>query len=146
MNRIVLIMLLAASTLLPGCKKDDRFTSSLQGSWELRKEQSGMTPTINYSAGNGSRLVFSETNYQTFVNGQLSNSGTYSIVQDPSAESEVCLVIPPGQFKNRIIFDSDTTASKIFIQISNDTLTVLKGCFAVDAGSSKQYVKQPGAF
>jgi hypothetical protein len=129
------------------CKKDNAknnsdISTSIVGSWELRQAQTGMIPTINYPSGNGDVLKFTNSDYQVFSNNQLIKSGLYTIVEDTSAENEVCLVIAANQFRNRIIYDGNSIERKIFIQISNNKLTFLTGCFALDGGSYKEYERQ----
>lgn len=143
MRCIVLSVLLTTfTTFFTGCKKDSTATNNpITGSWELVKEQSGRTPAINYNAGNGNILKFTHTNYEAFANGQLKRNGTYMIVHDTSADSELCLVLPADQYQDRIIYDGDTT-HKVFMQISRDTLSFLSGCFASDAGVYQEYVRQ----
>ncbi|MEJ7680787.1 MAG: hypothetical protein WKG06_23630 [Segetibacter sp.] len=78
-------------------------TTSLVGSWELRQAQRGMIPKVAYGAENGNLLMFSDSAYAIYKNGNLTKSGHYRLLKDTSAEVEVGLVIPAGQFtrKNR---------------------------------------------
>ena len=129
----------------PACRKDDiknnnPILKSLVGSWELKKEQLGMLP-VNYPSGNGNILKFTETGFQFFTNGQLVKSGQYIIVGDNSVTTEVCLVIPTDQYRNRIIYDNNYFDTKIFLQVSENKLTFLSGCFAVDGGHYKEYLR-----
>jgi len=127
-------MLLAGS-----CNKDVSPSSSIVGTWELRKAQNGMIPTIDYSPGNGNTLVFSGSVYEKYVNGNLVKSGSYTVVSDNSVEASVGLVITPGQFTKRIIFDNDPSSPKTFIEVSNDNLTLLSGYFPLDGGCNMSY-------
>ncbi len=123
------------------CKKESNaISNSIQGSWELR-QTSGMLLTL-YSPGNGHIIKFTADNYEITLNGQITQSGRYSIVQDATAASATCLVIPSGQYTNRIIYDNNITSEKVFIQISGNKLIFLSGCFAYDAGSSSEYARQ----
>ncbi|MCW3107311.1 MAG: hypothetical protein JWQ09_1817 [Segetibacter sp.] len=142
MRCIVLKTLFVALTIfLNSCKKENsEISTSIVGNWELVKVQAGRT--IDYPTGNGNILKFTNSNYQAFANGQLTKSGTYTIINDPTVEQEVCLVLPEDEYRNRIIYDGDNNAPKVFIQISNDTLSLLSGCFAVDAGSNTEYVRR----
>ena len=54
-------------------------------------------------------------------------------------EAEVGLVVPSGQFTNRIIFDGDFVSRKTFIEVSNNKLTLLSGFFPPDGGSNVLY-------
>jgi len=128
------------------CKKDEtvkRVTSytSIVGAWELRQTQNGMIPTINYSSGNGNILKFSNSTYEKYINNNLVKSGHYIIIEDTSAETEVGLVIPSGQFVHRIVYDNDFASRKTFIEISNNKLTFLSGFFPLDGGSNVLYQK-----
>jgi hypothetical protein len=123
------------------CKKESNVISnSIEGLWELRRA-SGMFSTA-YPPGNGHIIKFTDNNYEISVNGQITQSGRYSIVPDSTAESATCLVIPAGQYTNRIIYDNNVTAKKVFIEISGNSLVFLSGCFAYDAGSSSEYARQ----
>jgi hypothetical protein len=124
------------------CNKNNRdYATGIEGNWELRRITGGR-PQTDYPAGNGNLLKFTNTTYQTFENGRLVKTGIYTIVEDASAQTSLCLVLSPEQYKNRIIYDNDYNATKKFFQISNDTLTIISGCFAIDAGSNTEYVRQ----
>lgn len=113
--------------------------TSLVGSWELRQAQRGMTPTVAYGAGNGNILMFSDSAYAIYTNGNLTKSGHYRLLKDTSAEVEVGLDIPAGQFTRRIVFDNDFSARKAFIDISGNKLRILSGYFPLDSGSDEMY-------
>jgi len=142
MKQLVIFTFLAVYLLFAtGCKKEDKIDStSIQGLWELR-QASGMY-TINYAPGNGNTIKFTGNNYEISSNGQISARGQFEIIQDPSAASETCLVIAPGQFTERIIYDHIFAGKKIFMQVSNNSLSFLSGCFAYDAGSSFKYERR----
>jgi hypothetical protein len=126
------------------CKKDNinkQSGDSISGTWELEQAQTGMIPAINYPPGNGDILKFTDSDYQVFSNNQLIKSGVYTIDEDASVQSEVCLALPADEYRNRIIYDNDYTSHKVFIQMSNNTLIFLSGCFAFDAGVYKKYTK-----
>jgi hypothetical protein len=112
----------------------------ITGTWELRQAQTGMIPTINYSAGNGNILKFTKTDYEIYSNDQLTKKGRYTITSDASVEDNVCLTIKAGEYTTRIIYDSDDVR-KEFFQISNNRLSFLSGCFALDAGYYTEYEK-----
>jgi hypothetical protein len=145
MKQLVSIICLGAFiSCLTGCSKNnaDPVSHSLTGSWELRQAGAGMTPEMQYQPGNGNIIQFTATGYAYYANGQLIKSGTYTVVSDPGVANETCLNIPAGQFGNRIVYDNDFSAAKLYIQVDNDTLNFLSGCFAVDAGMSKRYERQ----
>lgn len=139
MKYSIVICLATITLLLNGCKKDPAGSVSIVGTWELRQAQNGMIPTIDYAHGNGNMLIFSESGYEKCETGNLVKSGHYKVVEDGSAEAEVGLVIPSGQFTNRIIFDNDFTSPKIFFEVSNNNLTLLSGYFPLDGGSNQSY-------
>ena len=130
-----------------GCKKADtnsKGDSSLIGNWELKTVQAGMTVEINYPPGIGNSLEFTGSTYKRYAQGILTMSGDYTIVPDNSAMNEVGLAITPGDFENRIIFDEDTTAPKIFFNISNGRLILLSGFFPLDGGTTTVYTRKQG--
>jgi hypothetical protein len=142
MKKIVVFFCLEALLLfMVSCKKENHTVSiSIEGSWELRRI-SGMISTV-YSPGNGHIIKFTANDYEISFNGQITQSGHYSIVQDATAASATCLVIPTGQYTNRIIYDNNMASGKVFIEISSNKLTFLSGCFAYDAGSFTDYARQ----
>ena len=133
--------------ILTACKKTELKNScacstSIVGKWELRQSQAGMIPTINYPAANGNILVFTETNFEFYANGQLIDSGQYTMTGDPSVRTEVCLTIKQGEFENRIVYNGLYNAQKIFFNISGNKLVFLSGCFALDGGIRKEYERE----
>ena len=139
MKYSIVICLATITLFLNGCKKDPAGSVSIAGTWELRQAQNGMIPTIDYAPGNGNMLIFSGSGYDKYESGNLVKSGHYKVVEDGSAEAEVGLVVPSGQFTNRIIFDNDFTSPKVFLEVSNNKLTLLSGYFPLDGGSSQSY-------
>ena len=146
MKRILFSIFLGGLTLIQfSCRKDNvnnnnLILTSIIGSWELNKEQRGMLP-VNYAPGNGNILKFTDSEFQIFANGQLVKSGQYRITRDGTVATEVCLVIPTDQYRNRIIYDNNFFETKIFVQVSENKLTFLSGCFAYDAGNYKEYLR-----
>lgn len=127
------VMLLFAS----GCKKER--SGAIEGAWELR-QASGMI-VINYPVGNGKKITFQGNYYEMWDNGQITKSGTFEIVADASVSASTCMVIPNGKYTRRIIYDSNTTAQKIFLQRDGNKLYFISGCFALDGGSVTEYVR-----
>jgi hypothetical protein len=124
-----------------GCKKVvDRSSDSLTGFWELRETSGAMNPkTDKYAAGNGNILDFTGSNYKIYKPGSVIKSGQFTIVQDATVSTSVCLVFPAGEYTSRIIYDSNYAATKIFFQVEGDRLTFISGCYAYDAGYSEVY-------
>lgn len=135
------------SITVGGCKKNTSTDSSkaLEGSWELREVSGGMLAgSTKYSPGNGNLLNFAGSNYELHANGQLQKSGQYIVVIDKTVEDNVCLVIPKGQFTNRVIYDNDTTATKHFFEINDNQLVFYYGCYALDNGHRYVYERVGG--
>jgi hypothetical protein len=130
------------------CKKDNRENKvkshvSIVGTWELRQATAAMNPlATNYAPGNGNILKFTDQNYEAYKNGQLVRRGSYAIVPDTTVETNVCLIFPDGNFQNRIDLADTAIVIKQFIQISNDTLSIIAGCYAIDAGHTAKYVRK----
>ena len=144
---VVIVCLAGITVFFDSCKRSDgrkgtANSTSFLGTWELRQAQHGMTPTKDFAPGNGNILKFSDSGYEKYANGNLLKKGNYSILNDSSVMAEVGLVIPPGEFTNRIIFDNDFTSPKTFIQVSNNNLIFLSGFFPVDGGSRELYEKK----
>ena len=114
----------------------------LVGEWELRQTSAAMNPLVgNYPPGNGKIIKFTESRYALYDGAQLIKQGDYTVIADPGVETSVCLVFPAGQFANRIIYDNDTTSEKQFFQITNKRLSIVAGCYAIDAGHRADYEK-----
>lgn len=120
----------------------------LLGKWEL-KQMVAQVGTVTYPSGNSSFLEFTVSTYSTtnsdysiFVRGSHPKNGHYQIVADPSVNSSTGLVIPSGQFSNRIILNGDTSGDKIFYQITNNKLVILSGYFPLDGGVQLTYGRQ----
>ena len=96
---------------------------------------------VNYPPGNGNILKFTESEFQIFTTAQLIKSGQYRIIEDGTVATEICLVIPTDQYRNRIIYENNFFDTKIFVQVSENKLTFLSGCFAYDAGNYKEYLR-----
>ena len=144
MKQILYIVLL--TVIVNGCSKNNvpnttDNVSTLQGAWELRIEQGGMSMPLHYAPGTGNFITFHSNNYLSYKNGSQDKKGIFALVDDSTVTEKVCLQLPENEFTQRIVFDNDTTDRKVFFNVSNDTLTLLSGCFAIDAGSSKIYVK-----
>jgi hypothetical protein len=142
MRRIAMTILLSCTIFSQACKKDPGNAAGIiEGNWELVRI-TGNRATVNYPLGNGNLLKLTNATYELFENGQKVKSGTYAIVEDPSAETAVCLVLPADQYRNRIIYDDDYNAAKKFFQLSKDTLSIISGCFRSDAGTNVEYVRR----
>jgi hypothetical protein len=89
-------------------------------------------------------LKFDNGHYERYENGVLTKSGKFEIVSDNTVNQSVCLEMPNGQFTSRIIYDNDAAIEKVFIQVSNNTLTFISGCYALDGGHSSEYERQDG--
>jgi hypothetical protein len=140
---ICTITLTAAFFVFSGCSKSSmELKQSIIGTWEMREMQAGMVANKQYAPGNGNMLKFSESTYEKYENHILIKTGTYSIVKDNTAATEVGLVITPGQFTHRIVFNDLITPAKTFFHISNNRLTLLSGYFPLDSGSNISYEKQ----
>lgn len=130
-------------TFAPGCNKDAALKSisnSLEGIWELR-QASGQAGVTNYEPGNGNNFLFTSSSFQRYKAGQLIDSGIFQLIHDTTASENVCLVIPENEYRYRIEFNH-VELPKEFIQVSNDSLYILSGCFAYDADTRVVYVKQ----
>ena len=121
-------------------KKDIDTRKALVGTWELRETSGGMIPgATNYPPGNGNVLKFTEDTYIISKNGQVVKSGKYLLVEDTTVEESVCLIMPKDEYTNRLVYDGDFSATKVFIEISGKRLKFVSGCYALDAGHKEEY-------
>lgn len=130
-----------------GCKKDGsgsnpHYEALIRGTWELRKTSgSQVIGEQLYPPGNGNILKFIDSRFERYVNGALTQSGQFEIVRNITVNQSVCLEIPTGQFTNQIIYDNNSNGDKVFVQISNNKLTFISGCYSLDAGYRSEYEK-----
>ena len=153
MKRVLFSILLGGLILIQlACRKDNINNNnitltSIIGSWELSRESIGMAQTgINYPSGNGNILKFTDSRFQIFANGQLVKSGQYKIIRDSSVATELCIVVPTDQYRNRIIYNNNLFHNnhfdnKIFVQVSENKLTFRSGCYALDGGHYQEYLR-----
>lgn len=137
---ILYVFIAAVVSVNTGCKKESDTTISIKGKWELR-QISGMLIT-NYPPGNGAVLKFTATRYERYQNSQLTESGTYVLVPDNTASSSTCLTLPAGHYTSRIEYSNpQTSGEKVFIDLVDNKLYFISGCYAYDGGSTAQYEK-----
>lgn len=143
MNHISLTICLGVSLIFLGsCRKnkDAVISNSINGTWELRQRSGGMMAGANnYPAGNGNIIKFTDSLFDRYAGNQLTESGVYAVIHDTTVEENVCLVVPAGQFTNRIVYNGRYDSTKVFIQMTNNILTFMAGCYALDGGHSEQY-------
>jgi hypothetical protein len=143
MRKITAALLMIAFIGLVSCKKASTnvdVAAALIGNWELTQIAGAMLAPVNYAPGNGNMYKFtSENHYELYQQGQLTKEGTYQIVADATVKESVCLTLAADQYTNRIVFNNDYSATKVFLQIESNTLTFISGCYAVDAGHSSTY-------
>ena len=141
--------LIAVLLFIGGCKKSssESANTSIVGAWELR-QLNGNIGTVNYPAGNNYTIEFTTSTYTTSdtthsfaVRGNHRTTGTYTIIEDNSADISTGILIQKGQFTNRLILDNDTSSEKIFFQVANNKLVFLSGFFPADGGVQLTYQK-----
>lgn len=128
-------------TALFACKKDKESDTNTEvtGGWELAETSSAMMPATTYPAGNGSMLSFQNDKYYHYYKGQVVKEGTFTIEEDNTVEQNVCLVDLADKFTRRIVFDTAYSKPKVFIHIADNKLSLISGCYAVDAGHKTVY-------
>ena len=131
MKRLFIPLCLAVLVFLSaGCRKSaGNSGKSIEGAWELRKIQASLT--VNYDQGNGNLMKFSANRYEIISNGQVTANGTYEIVNDPTVEAETGYHMQPETYTRRIIYDNNTNTDKIFIEITNISLTFFSGKYNI---------------
>lgn len=129
---------IVACIFLAACNKSGNELGSISGDWELRMVRSDM-PTTLYPAGNNNLIVFTANTYSRWAGGVLLKKGTYTIVPDNTFNA---LVVQPGEYTHRIIYDGNDTTQKIFVQVSGDKLDFVSGQFATDGGLQEEYQRK----
>ncbi len=138
----LLLCLVCMLTFTISCKKETvKAKEGIQGVWDLRKI-SGSWVAQTYQPGSGNDISFTGTIYQIRENGQVVESGEYEIVADATVGESTCLNIEAGKYPLRINFKNARYPQKVFFELSGNNLTLLSGCFAVDAGSRREYERQ----
>jgi len=141
MKRYSLLLFLVILLVNTSCKKESNDSSvGLEGVWELRSARSMISS--DYLPGNGHIISFTRNKYERIDNGTITNSGEFQVIEDLTASESTCLNIPAGKYTSRIVFDNNMTTTKTFYEISGNKLTIVSGCFAVDAGVSLEYERQ----
>jgi hypothetical protein len=65
---------------LSACKKELTTSEKLIGTWELKTEYGGFSSTItHFPPGNGNLIEFGNNFYKKYQNGQVYESGSYTI-------------------------------------------------------------------
>lgn len=130
-------------TVFSNCKKHDSHQPSniqhLQGVWELRHLSISWQPDSTLAAGNGRHLTFTGTNWTSNVYGQA--GGKYTIDESPVLPVNVCSEEYTGGYHSEINFINGMDTVGKYMRRSDDTLTLRRGCFAVDGGMLEQYVR-----
>lgn len=127
MKNVQLFFFLALFTLILSCKKNDHetYSNSIKGSWELRHVAGGFRApgqSPDYAPGNGDIWKFSDSTYQHYSNGQLSDEGSYTLTKDTS--------LATGRYMDALILSNGNW--KLFFEISKNTLTLYVGIIAAD--------------
>lgn len=139
------------STLTWGCKKSSHRnegagSGEIAGTWELREAFGNMPESTKYPAGNGNLLSYDNGSYTKHKDWQVVKTGQFTVVQDTTIVTNVCLLFPKGTYTNRLIYDNNTDTTKIFFEVNGNKLRFYSGCYAYDAGHSEIYerVAVPG--
>ena len=114
--------------------------TGVEGSWELRSATSMISST--YPPGNGRIISFTGNKYEMKENGQIIRSGEFKVEEDLTAGESTCLNKTPGKYTSRVIYDNNVSAAKTFLDLSENKLIIISGCFAADAGVSLEYERQ----
>jgi len=137
-SRVITTLFCITLAALVSCKKQrGEDTAALVGNWELRKNQSGMTPTITYAPGNGNIIQFTTTTYAFYSGGRLLQSGSYKLLKDTKDMAGECLDVN----YYRLVYDNNLTTSKRLQLTAANKLVLLSGCFALDSGVYLEYEK-----
>jgi hypothetical protein len=146
MKKVYSIMLMSFLTLVIfSCKKnksndDPNESYKLTGWWELAETSAAMMPGVKtYDRGNGNMISFTDGKYAQYNNGQLIKEGVYTVVEDNTVEENVCLANLKATYTQRLVFDDNYSAAKIFIYKNAGRLSMISGCYAVDAGHNEVY-------
>lgn len=124
------------------CKKDKGSDTNIDvtGGWELAETSSASLPGVTtHAPGNGKMLSFQGDRYYYYDHGQVVKEGTFTIEDDNTVEQNVCLVNLSDKFTRRIVFDADHSKPKVFIYVADGMLSLISGCYAVDAGHKEVY-------
>ena len=137
--------LLIALTLfiLTACNKTTSESGELNGTWTLTKINGNfILDTIPERFKE--TLSLNEGTYEMTI-GDSTITGTYTTAQDTGVIQAVCLQIEPGIYSRRIDFSKNNADQKVYYQVEGNTLKLISGCFAYDAGAEKIYSREPAS-
>ncbi len=121
MRHLILIFLVVLSiTFFGSCKKNNSEpTLSIIGEWELRMRSGGIVGgSTTFPPGNGNTLVFSNTSFEKYLNGQIASSGAYNLTKDTFVN---------GELMDKLILTSPNSIEQHFIKIESSQFTFLSG-------------------
>jgi hypothetical protein len=129
---ITLVIVLALISI-QACKKQDTFTEkTIVGIWELKTVSGGVGGlTYNFSHGNGYILKFSDSTFEQYVSGAITDYGSYYVVKD---------TVSCDIFKHNIIFHGQNGTINQRLYIVSDDLALNDGCRFAD-GYNRHYVR-----
>lgn len=124
----------------PACKKSDNITAqnALQGKWEIRITQAGMTPGTQYTAGSMHYLIFAGNNYQETNMGIVLSSGTFEIRTEPRP-TNICLSGIPEEARSQIVWNPARGGEIPYFRFDGNRLKLYAGCSALDSGSYSEW-------
>lgn len=145
MKKLLLLLIGLVTLCTMACKKNtNTYTppATLTGTWELFRLEGNYIRYFSPNTGNLLKLNTDST-YQLFSANTLTKSGTYSLAyNDTTAPYTTGILIPAGKFTTRIIYDGDTAALKVYLDITGNNLTFVSGPFQFDGGSFLYYTKK----
>lgn len=99
------------------CKKEQKETSTLIGSWELSADVNGFTGTkTSYDPGNGSIIKFTAKNYERFQDGKITESGTYNI--------EKFMSLITKKEEQEIVYDGRKEDIRSYFNVNGEELSI----------------------
>lgn len=117
MKNLKITVTIILTLLLFSCKKDQPLTGELVGEWELRESVNGLTGIkTSHSAGNGTMLKFTSTNYEILEAGSSINKGSYTIRKYVSYITK--------KEENQIVYDGKTDVIQSYFIVNAHSLTI----------------------
>jgi hypothetical protein len=96
-----------------GCKKSDPdIVPDPVGKWEASRDVGGEYQGTVFNPGNGNIFEFTRDSFRKYENGQLTDSGSYTIFKETYKT-----------FSYRVIFNNDFN-SKYYIQVTGGNLII----------------------
>ena len=111
---LITATLLFTALVLTSCSKDDDTATNkyqLEGTWQLYKTITGTIVDSTYDPSADNEIIFAPKFYWRYLNGAVSDSGTYTLTKDQETAQQFIGQIDYGTSTNQLITIKGDTLS-----------------------------------